>query len=64
MIVLKNMGEFISHKEQVHFHILPSDYKFGDMYFTMHVVKKIEKRDRKLWTKEELTKVSEKIRNV
>ena len=62
VIVLKNMGTFITNDEQVHFHIIPSDYKFGDMYATTKTAKDLEKRKRVLWSKEDLKEASNKIK--
>jgi diadenosine tetraphosphate (Ap4A) HIT family hydrolase len=63
VIVSKNMGQFITYPEKLHFHLLPSEYKLGQMFETTKNIKKVKSRKREVWQEEELKKASEKIKS-
>lgn len=62
VIIFKNTGKFITYDEQVHFHLIPSKYKFGEMYNTTLSSTEVVKRKRELWSKEQLQEACSKIK--
>jgi diadenosine tetraphosphate (Ap4A) HIT family hydrolase len=62
-IVLKNEGQHITYPEKLHIHIIPSEYKFGELYVKVSSRDlSATQRDRTIRSKDELTRLTDNIK--
>jgi diadenosine tetraphosphate (Ap4A) HIT family hydrolase len=63
VIVLKNEGNHATYPEKLHFHIIPSQYKFGELYLKVSTNDlQATNRDRTIRSKENLQDLTNEIK--